>query len=288
MACPGPYGCRLEITVCRAADVELLDRCIGSAGATSFHALRFARQQAGESTHLVAWLDGLPVGHAEVRRGGCADPGVRAARPGRAEINGLGVWPEHLRSRGIGSALIRRAEALALERGHTAVGLGAAAGNPRAAALHARLGYRPLTDYLDRWTYRDAGGTVHECVDPCTFLVREPLAAEPARRANRPGPGATDESPGATNTRPGARNAMILRRCARLLHFSSNAGPRRVTRCTWCGGDPARRVPAVAGRRRSPPRKTGSDEGVSACSTKAHPRATAVPPLGPPRASAHA
>ncbi|GGQ01621.1 hypothetical protein GCM10010266_26400 [Streptomyces griseomycini] len=124
----------MGITVCRAADVERLDRYIGSAGATSFHARRFARQRAGESTSPVAWLDGRPVGHAEVRWGGCADPGVRAARPGCPEINGLGVWPERLRSRGIGSALLRRAEAPARERGHTAVGLGVASGTPRARA----------------------------------------------------------------------------------------------------------------------------------------------------------
>jgi GNAT superfamily N-acetyltransferase len=163
----------MEITVCRAADVALLDRYIGSPGATSFHARRYARQRAGASTYLVARLDGRPVGHAEVRRGGCADPGVRAARPGCPETNALAVWPEALRSRGIGSALVRRAEETARERGHTAVGLGVAADNPRAAALCARLGYRPLVGYLDRWSHEDGDGTTHECADPGTFLVKE-------------------------------------------------------------------------------------------------------------------
>ncbi|MFE9624233.1 GNAT family N-acetyltransferase [Streptomyces sp. NPDC006527] len=163
----------MEITVCRAADVALLDRHIGSSGVTSFHARRFARQERGESTYLVAWLDGRPVGHAEMRWTGCDAPDVRAARPGCPEIGGLGVWPQELRSRGIGTALVRAAENLARERGITVAGLGVAKDNPRAAALYARLGYRPVIDYLDRWTYEGTDGITHECVDPCAFLVRE-------------------------------------------------------------------------------------------------------------------
>ncbi|WP_079085164.1 GNAT family N-acetyltransferase [Streptomyces dysideae] len=163
----------MEITVCGAADVALLDQHIGSPGATSFHARRFARQEAGESTYLIAWLDGRPVGHTEVRWRGCDDPGVRAARPGCPEINALSVWPEALRSRGIGSALIRAAEQLAREHGSTVVGLGVAADNPRAAALYERLGYRPLSDYLGRWSYEGHDGVTHECVEALTFLVKE-------------------------------------------------------------------------------------------------------------------
>ncbi|MFE9998587.1 GNAT family N-acetyltransferase [Streptomyces avermitilis] len=163
----------MKIAMCRAADVALLDQYIGSAGVTSSHARRFACQEAGESTYLVAWLDGRPVGHAEVRWTGCAAAEVRAARSGCPEINGLGVWPGELRSRGIGSALIRAAEELTKERGLDVIGLGVGTDNPRAAELYARLGYRPLTGYVDRWSYEGRDGTAHECADPCTFLVKE-------------------------------------------------------------------------------------------------------------------
>jgi GNAT superfamily N-acetyltransferase len=173
----------MEIAVCRAADVALLDEFIGSPGAVSTHARRFARQETGGGTYLVAWLDGRPVGHAEVIWDGCAAPEVRAALPGCPELNGLAVWPPELRSRGIGRALIRRAEELAREHGRTVLGLGVAADNLRAADLYARLGYRPLTDYVDRWSYEDRDGVTHECVDPCTFLTKElpsgHLAEEP-------------------------------------------------------------------------------------------------------------
>ncbi|MEU3843509.1 GNAT family N-acetyltransferase [Streptomyces sp. NPDC028635] len=162
----------MEITVCRAADVALLDQHIGSPGASSSHAVRYARQQAGQGTYLVAWLEGRPVGHAEMRWIGCGAPEVRRAAPGCPELNGLAVWPEHLRSRGIGSALIRAAEDLARERGVPRTGMGVARNNRRASALYARLGYRPLTDYLDRWTYQDDDGETRARVDPCTFLVK--------------------------------------------------------------------------------------------------------------------
>ncbi|MGX1371437.1 GNAT superfamily N-acetyltransferase [Streptomyces canus] len=160
----------MEITVCRSGDVALLDRSMGSPGATSFHARRFARQEAGECTYLVAWLDGRPVGHAELRWVGCAAPEVTLDCP---EIGGLAVWPEALRWRGIGSELIRAAEELVRERGLATVGIGAGKDNPRATELYARLGYRPVTDYLDRYSYEDHDGTTRECVDACVFLAKE-------------------------------------------------------------------------------------------------------------------
>ncbi|MFF8969470.1 GNAT family N-acetyltransferase [Streptomyces sp. NPDC014995] len=176
----------MEITVCGAADVALLDRHIGPPGATSCHARRFARQERGESTYLVAWRDGRPVGHAEVRWTGCDAPAVRAARPGCPDIGGLGVRPEELRSRGIGTALVHAAEELARERGITVVGPGVAKDNPRAAAPYARLGYRPLIDYVDRWSSEGTDGTTHECVDPCSLLVGESRRPAPAQRSTAP------------------------------------------------------------------------------------------------------
>ncbi|MGV9454210.1 GNAT family N-acetyltransferase [Streptomyces sp. NPDC003635] len=162
----------MEITVCTAADVALLDQYMPSPGRTSFHARRFARQEAGECTYLVARLDGRPVGHTEMRWTGCAEPAVRAACPGCPEIGGLAVV-EELRSRGIGAALVRAAEELARRRGLTVVGIGVGKDNPRAAALYERLGYRPLVDYRDRYAYEDHDGSTRECVDACAFLVRD-------------------------------------------------------------------------------------------------------------------
>ncbi|MDO0931532.1 GNAT family N-acetyltransferase [Streptomyces sp. DG2A-72] len=162
----------MEITVCGPADVALLDQRFGSSGAMSFHARRFARQERGESTYLVAWLDGRPVGHGELRWIGCDAADVRAARPGCPEIGALGV-SEELRSQGIGTALIHAAEERVRERGITVVGIGVAKDNPRAAALYTRLGYQPLIDYYDRWSYEGTDGRFHDWVDACTFLVKD-------------------------------------------------------------------------------------------------------------------
>lgn len=114
----------MDIAVCRAEDLAVLEHFMPSAGVDGHHAARHARQRAGESTHLIPWLDGRPVGHAEVRWTGCEAPEVRLAQPGCPEINGLLVWPESLRSRGIGTALVRAAERLARERGVGVMGLG--------------------------------------------------------------------------------------------------------------------------------------------------------------------
>ncbi|GAA4036703.1 GNAT family N-acetyltransferase [Streptomyces shaanxiensis] len=162
----------MEIAACRAEDIEVLDRFMPSRSLDGNHAARFARQEAGDSTYLIPWLDGRPVGHAEVRWTGCEASEVRTAQPGCPEINGLCVWPESLRSQGIGTALVSAAERLARERGIGSMGLGVGDGNPRAAALYARLGYLPTVAYVDRWAHLDDHGVRHEQADTCVFLVK--------------------------------------------------------------------------------------------------------------------
>ncbi|MFF5789582.1 GNAT family N-acetyltransferase [Streptomyces sp. NPDC012693] len=168
---------RLEIGPCRAEDVPLLDRHLPAPGAPTRHADRFARQEAGSGTYLLARRDGVPLGHGQLRWDGCAAPEVRAELGDCPEFNGLDVRAE-LRGQGIGTALIRAAEELARTRGRTAMGLGVTRDNPRAAALYARLGYRPVVAYTDRWSWTDPDGRAHEEADPCTFLVRSLTAPD--------------------------------------------------------------------------------------------------------------
>lgn len=163
----------MHITECRAEDIPLLDQCLPSGAATSFHARRFARQTAGTSTYLVAWSDThRPIGHTELRWTGCAAEEVRAAVLACPEINALLV-AEPLRGTGIGTTLIHHAEHLASQRSFRRIGLGVDPdGNPGAARLYTRLGYRPTVPYLDRWSYTDRAGTEHHQEDPCVFLVK--------------------------------------------------------------------------------------------------------------------
>jgi hypothetical protein len=60
----------VRIDECRAEDLERLEEAIPS-GLSRFHERRLARQQLGTSTYLIAWIDEVPVGHAEIRWNGC-------------------------------------------------------------------------------------------------------------------------------------------------------------------------------------------------------------------------
>ena len=94
--------------------------------------------------------------------------------PACPELNGLEVWPAARRSQGAGTAIVRAAEALARDRGCDQIGLGVIDGNPRAAALYLRLGYRETgCRYLDRYSYLDDRGRRHDVGDPARFLVKQ-------------------------------------------------------------------------------------------------------------------
>ncbi|MEV0399696.1 GNAT family N-acetyltransferase [Actinoallomurus sp. NPDC050550] len=144
-----------------------------SPGRNRFHARRFARQEQGLSTYLVAWLDERPVGSGAILWDGCGAVEVRRRYADCPELGGLGVWPPELRSRGIGTALIRAAEARVRERGHRMIGLGVNDDNHAAAALYLRLGYQETgCQYLDRYDYVGTDGVIRQAADPTRFLVK--------------------------------------------------------------------------------------------------------------------
>lgn len=160
------------IRECKDLDVLLLDQVGPSRGATSFHAQRFERQQAGLSTYLVAWRDEQPIGSCELRWDGCAAPEVHTVHGDCPEINGLAVWPESMRSQGTGTALIHSAEDLARRRGTRQLGIGVEQANVRAADLYFRLGYSPRTVYIDRWSYDGRDGITHQVAAACVFMIK--------------------------------------------------------------------------------------------------------------------
>ncbi|NDU74062.1 GNAT family N-acetyltransferase [Actinomadura sp. DSM 109109] len=152
----------------------MLESRIPSPGRTRRHAARFEQQRRGLTTFLIAWDGTVPVGTGQILWRGCAAPEVSRRYPGCPELNGLGIWPPELRSRGIGSAIIDAAEALVRRRGHDQIGLGVDDDNERAAALYLRLGYQETgCHYLDRYHYIDDQGARHEVADPARFLVKQ-------------------------------------------------------------------------------------------------------------------
>lgn len=75
-----PYRGRVLITECRAEDVPVLEAAMPTGG-SRFHERRFARHRSGASTFLIAWLAGEPIGHVEIRWGGCAASEVQGRFP---------------------------------------------------------------------------------------------------------------------------------------------------------------------------------------------------------------
>ncbi|MGP9536654.1 GNAT family N-acetyltransferase [Brachybacterium sp. AOP43-C2-M15] len=139
-------------------------------GNSRTHEQRFARQRAGTSTFYLAALRDDPtsfVGSAEVRWDGGLDPVL----PRCPETNGLQVWPEEARSRGIGTAMLSLLETEARRRGHRLLGLGVDDSGPK--RLYLRCGYRDTgPDYVDRYTLIDEHHREHH---------REHHVADPAR-----------------------------------------------------------------------------------------------------------
>lgn len=117
---------------CTAADAATMDARDPAAKGYALGAL--ARQQAGATDFFVAEVAGLIVGSGE----------LTTTEP--AELKSLWVEPS-ARSRGVGSAIVRAAEKLVVERGIVGpdgrwrLVMGVGVDNPRAAALYERLGY---------------------------------------------------------------------------------------------------------------------------------------------------
>jgi ribosomal protein S18 acetylase RimI-like enzyme len=91
-------------------------------------------------TTLVAWVDGKPVGHIQIRWRGSVHSYVRARLPKTPEIRRLRVHPD-AQGRGAAKALLREAEELAVARGHRSVGLAVGVTNETAIGLYQRCGY---------------------------------------------------------------------------------------------------------------------------------------------------
>src|SRR5437870_10165520 len=114
-------------------DLPMLERHVDQDfGNRDKHRRRLALQEEGRATYLVAWLAGLPVGHALLRW--------------------EGAETEPMRSR-----LLDAAERLAGERGRDRIGMSVDVANARARALYERRGYRDagLGTFVLRGTWVD-------------------------------------------------------------------------------------------------------------------------------------
>lgn len=126
----------------------------------------FDRQTSGLTDFLVAVVDGVPLGSAELTRD---DP---------PELKNLSV-DAAAQGRGLGTALVRAAESLVEQRARTAdVGervlvIGVGVENPQAAALYGRLGFE-RTGVISSTTYSfiDESGATQAVTERDEELVR--------------------------------------------------------------------------------------------------------------------
>jgi GNAT superfamily N-acetyltransferase len=153
----------LQIRDARSTDLEGL-ASIRYADQRAMYRDRLRDAALGHLRFLVAEVGGRVVGFGLLvfsRPATWPDAGTEDHLPG---ILDLYVAEAH-RGRGIGTAIIGRMEALAVDQGCGRLWLSVdPIENARAHALYARLGYRALQaePYCDRWRFVDSEGCVHE------------------------------------------------------------------------------------------------------------------------------
>jgi GNAT superfamily N-acetyltransferase len=125
------------IRVARDADLQAL---VAALGQEAFFADRLERQRREQGELFIAWRDGVPVGDVYLWRAQPYEELVRQHLGWTPTITHLEVDPAW-QNRGIGTALVRAAEAFATRLGYWRMCLGVDVGNPDARRLYERLGY---------------------------------------------------------------------------------------------------------------------------------------------------
>jgi GNAT superfamily N-acetyltransferase len=126
----------------RAAHRDDLDGLAASLGPAhhEFFLNHYPLQDKGLGEILLAFEDGRPVGGVLLNWDLATEPEVRSHLAGVPMIQHLHVDPAR-RRRGVGTALLRAAEAGLRARGHRRVLLGVDQSNPVARDFYLRLGY---------------------------------------------------------------------------------------------------------------------------------------------------
>ncbi len=132
---------------------------------------RWDTQRSDDGVYLIAERDGEIVGQTILLRR--SKYGEVRADADPAEINALQAY---VRRQGIGTAIIRAAEAIAAgEWNRKAIGLAVELDNDPARRLYERLGYEPWSgpQVQDYWTEQAADGSVVRThTDPCEYLLK--------------------------------------------------------------------------------------------------------------------
>lgn len=122
------------------------------------------RQARGEARVLLPTLDDEPIGHLAVDL-------VRLREEGGVYLSWFEIRHE-FRGKGIGSAVVNRAEQIAEEDGRSFSEIAVEKTNGAARRLYERLGYSLVGERLDFWIADLPDGRQVEVVDDCWVLRR--------------------------------------------------------------------------------------------------------------------
>lgn len=160
----------IMVTPCTSsADVDAIE-ATAPTGRSAFHRKRFGRTDG--SVYLLAWLDGLAVGHVLVTPESKYADVIRQV--GRfPEVNALGVVASH-RRRGVARALMSGACETASAMGGLRVGLAVEADNEPAVRLYESLRFKRLPELnpVDVWAWVGDDGVEHVERDRCAYWMR--------------------------------------------------------------------------------------------------------------------
>jgi predicted N-acetyltransferase YhbS len=134
---------QLDIRLCRQEDLDLLNAHIFTEEIFDrFHVDRFANQYDIEKSPSL--------------------------------LRAFVVWPESIRSQGIGTRLLEDVERRAKDNGYETVALEVTLDNVRAQELYCRLGYRKQEQgtVFGEWTERQRDGTILVHRDECFYMTK--------------------------------------------------------------------------------------------------------------------
>jgi GNAT superfamily N-acetyltransferase len=155
----------ITIKPAEASQLDLLEDEFSPESLSKRHYKRYEVQQRGDGVYLIAWHDGIPVGHFLLRWSGPDEAQVRRhyIDVTRCAFLQSGATRTEDRRKGVATALIREAEQLAKAHGCTHIGLSVGStDNPDAKRLYEHLGYGDWGqgEYLSSWDAMDSLGNL--------------------------------------------------------------------------------------------------------------------------------
>lgn len=154
-------------------DLQVLEKAIPFGNLVNPHLKRFKEQEKGNAKYLIAWLLEKPIGHIFLRLDGTKDKLIKKEIGRCAHIEAAAVKP-NLRSRGIGTKLVRKCESLSRKKGFKKIGMAVGINNLRASKLYKKLGYKEsgLGKFKTGWFVKDKRGKRKKEYEICVYLVK--------------------------------------------------------------------------------------------------------------------